>query len=229
MKQQDTDALQQFEQIVLNRHSVRGFLPDRVPQDVLNRLFDIARWAPSGTNVQPWQVYVASGETCEYLRQGFIERFDRGDKIVTDHAPDGRTDPPWQDRKRACARALYDSMGIEWEDRPARAAAHRRNFEFFGAPHAAFFGMHEIFGTQTASDVGMYAQTLLLAMQAQGIATCAQGTLRNYPDFVREVFGIEPEIKILYGISFGYEDPEAGVNRARTERAPLKDNVCFLG
>lgn len=229
MNQASTDDLQRFEQLVRNRHSVRGFLPDRIPQTTLEQIFDIARWAPSGTNVQPWQVYVASGGTCDHLRQGFLERFDRGDKIVTDHAPDGRTGAPWQDRKRACARALYNAMDIEWEDRPGRAAAQRRNFEFFGAPHAAFFGMHEVFGTQTASDVGMYAQTLLLAMQAHGISACAQGTLRNYPDFVRQVFGLAPEMKILYGISFGYEDPTAAVNRARTERAPLEDNVRFLG
>jgi len=229
MSNTENAQLQQFEQLVHERHSVRGFLPDRVPQNVLNRVFDIARWAPSGTNVQPWHVCVASGAVCDQLRDGFLERFDRGDKILTDHAPDGRTGAPWQDRKRACARALYEAMDIEWEDRPARAAAQRRNYEFFGAPHAAFFGMHEIFGTQTASDVGMYAQTLLLAMQAQGIAACAQGTLRNYPDFVRETFGLSPEIKILYGISFGYADPAAGVNRARTARAPLEETVQFLG
>ena len=75
----------------------------------------------------------------------------------------------------------------------------------------------------------MFAQTLMLAMSAHGIASCSQGTLRNYPDFVREVFGLSPEIKILYGISFGYEDPEVPANAARTERAALEENVQFLG
>ena len=224
----ETEA-QRFEALVRQRHSVRAFLPDPVPQPLLKRVFDIARWAPSGTNVQPWHVCVASGEVCETLRQGFLERFDRGDKIVTDHAPDGRTGAPWQDRKRACARAMYGAMGIAWEDKPARQGAARRNYEFFDAPHAVFLGMHEIFGTQTASDVGMFAQTLMLAMTTHGISSCAQGTLRNYPDFVREVFGLEPEIKILYGISFGYADPTAGVNSARTERAELAETVQFLG
>ena len=102
---------------------------------------------------------------------------------------------------------------------------YQRNYEFFGAPHAVFLGMHETFGTQTASDVGMFAQTLMLAMHAHGIASCPQGTLRNYPDFVREVFGLEPEIKILFGISFGFEDPGMSVNEARTERAPLSETV----
>lgn len=229
MDNSNSDAAAHLDRLVRERHSTRGFLPDRVPEAILKEVFDTARWAPSGTNVQPWHVCVASGEVCEQLRQGFIERFDRGDKVVTDHAPDGRTAAPFQDRKRACARALWGAMDVAWDDKPGRAMAHRRNYEFFDAPHAAFFGMHEVFGTQTASDVGMFAQTLLLAMQAHGIASCAQGTLRNYPDFVREVFGLDPEIKILYGISFGYEDPAVAANTARTERAPLSDVVQFLG
>ncbi len=224
----DEQAAPQFAALVRERRSVRGFLPKPVPAATLRAVFELAQWSPSGTNVQPWQVYVASGATCERLRQGFLERFDAGERIQTDHAPDGRTGAPWQERKRGCARALYSAMGIEWEDRAGRARAVRRNYEFFDAPHAVFFGIHEIFGTQSACDVGMYAQTLMLAMTAHGIASCAQGSLRNYPDFVREVFGIEPEVKILFGISFGYEDSAVGANDARTERAPLAESVTFL-
>lgn len=118
--------------------------------------------------------------------------FDGGVKVVTDLPGDGRTGAPWQDRKRGCARALYDAMDIEWEDKKGRGLAACRNYEFFGAPHAVFLGVHDIFGTQTACDVGMHAQTLMLAMTAPGVASCAQGMLRNYPDLVREVFGLDP-------------------------------------
>ncbi len=220
--------IRQFSDLVHERRSTRGFLPEEVPEETLRAIFETARWAPSGTNVQPWHVCVASGDTTRRLRQGFLERFDAGEKVVTDHAPDGRTGAPWQDRKRACARALYGAMGIEWEDREGRAHAARRNYEFFDAPHAVFFGMHEIFGTQTACDVGMFAQTLMLAMTTHGVASCPQGTLRNYPDFVREVFGLPPEVKILFGISFGYEDTGVPANTARTDRAPLEETVQFL-
>lgn len=219
----------QFEALLKARRSVRGFLPDPVPDEIIQSIFDMARWAPSGTNVQPWHSYVASGEVLENIRQGFLERSDNGVEIVTDHPGDGRTPDPWRERKRACARALYGSMDIEWEDREGRARAARRNYELFDAPHAVFLGMHEVFGMQSACDVGMYAQTLMLAMTAHGVSSCAQGTLRNYPDFVRDVFGIEPEIKILFGISFGFEDPDVPANATRTERAALSENVHFLG
>ena len=220
---------EQFEALVRARRSVRGFLSKPVPEETLREIFEVARWSPSGTNVQPWQVCVASGEVCERLRQAFLERFDAGVPAQTDHPPDGRTGAPWQDRKRACARALYGAMGIEWEDRTGRAHAARRNYEMFDAPHAVFLGMHEVFETQTACDVGMYAQTLMLAMESRGVASCPQGTLRNYPDLVRDTFGLAPEIKILFGISFGYEDPDIPANGARTDRAPMHETVQFLG
>ena len=224
-----TTELDQFEALVRNRHSVRGFSRQPVEEPILQRVFEIARWSPSGTNVQPWHICVGSGETCEWLRRQFLARFDAGVPAQPDHAGDGRTDGLWRERKRACARALYGAMNIEWDDRPARAAAARRNYEFFGAPHVAFFGIHDVFGRQSASDVGMYAQTLMLAMHAAGIACCPQGTLRDYPDLVRDAFSLEPEIKILFGLSFGYADPQMGVNEARTDRAPLSETTVFRG
>ncbi len=217
-----------FDALVRERRSIRGFLDKQVPEETLKQIFDTARWTPSGTNVQPWEVCVASGNTLEQIRQGYISGFDEGVKVVTDHQADGRTGAPWKERKRSCARALYQSMDIEWEDKAGRGYAARRNYEFFDAPHAVFLGIHDVFGTQSACDVGMYAQTLMLAMTSHGLASCAQGTLRNYPNLVREVFGLDPEVKILFGISFGYEDQEAKVNTARTDRAPLEETVQFL-
>ena len=99
----------------------------------------------------------------------------------------------------------------------------------FDAPHVAFLCMDEVFGGQSAADVGMYAQTLMLSMTAHGLASCAQGTMAHYPDLVRETFDIPSEIKVLFGISFGFEDKSIPVNNARTGRAALSDSVTFLG
>jgi len=74
----------------------------------------------------------------------------------------------------------------------------------------------------------MYAQTLMLAMSVNGIASCAQGSLRDYPDLVRDIFGLAPQVKVLFGISFGYEDLTIAANQARTERAPIVETVKFL-
>ena len=214
---------------VMKRRSVRGFLPKSVPQTVMNEVFELARWAPSGTNVQPWQVYVASGAVRDHLQQEFVRLVRSGAAENPDHRSDGRLGEPWRTRRRDCAKVLYHAMDIAWEDKAARSSAGFRNFELFDAPHVAFLCMNEHFGVQSAADVGMYAQTLMLAMTAYGLASCAQGTMGHYPNLVRETFSLGPEIKVLFGISFGYEDTAVAANNARTTRAPLQETVCFLG
>ena len=215
---------------VRTRRSVRGFLPDRVPQETLNKVFDLARWSPSGTNIQPWQVYVASGETRDQLRNQFMQRARDKHPANTDHKGSrGPIGEIWKNRRRACAAVLYDAMGVAWEDKPARADVAFRNLELFDAPHVAFLCMDEVFGIGSAWDVGMYAQTLMLAMTANGLASCAQGTMAHHPDLVREAFGLGDEVKVLFGISFGFEDTGMAVNNAHTVRAELAETVTFKG
>lgn len=218
-----------FDHIVRERHSIRGFLPDRIPEALITKVFETACWSPSGTNVQPWQACVASGDVRDHIRAGFMSRSESGVRAEPDHPRDGKVVGAWRDRKRACARALYGAMGIAWEDKEGRGRAARRNHEFFDAPHVVFLCIDDVFGAQTIADVGMYVQTLMLAMSVNGIASCAQGTLKDYPDLVREAFGLGSETKVLFGISFGYEDPHVPANQARTERAPLTETVQFLG
>ena len=219
-----------LETAVRTRHSVRGFLSERVPQETLERVFDLARWAPSGTNIQPWQVYVASGETRDNLRAQFMQRTrDKHPPSVDHKGTRGPLGEIWKDRRRACAAVLYDAMDVAWDDKPARAEVAFRNFELFDAPHVAFLCMNEVFGMGSAWDVGMYAQTLMLAMTANGLASCAQGTMAHHPDLVRQAFDLDDDVKVLFGISFGFPDPSMAVNNALTTRAELDETVTFKG
>jgi len=102
-----------------------------------------------------------------------------------------------------------------------------RNHEFFDAPHVLFIFMPRPFDTREATDIGMYAQTLMLALTARGIASCAQGALGLYPDIVRRHLGVADDHRLLFGVSFGYEDPQAKANAARVGRAALHDAVRF--
>lgn len=216
-----------FETAVRSRRSVRGFQNREVPQDILNKVFEIARWAPSGTNMQSWQTYVASGATRDTLREQMMAAVKNGTPPDQDYKePRMSLGQVWKDRRRECAAVLYRAMDIAWEDRQARSAAAFRNFELFDAPHVAFLCTNEAFGFR-AWDVGMYAQTLMLAMTANGLASCAQGTMAHYPDLVRKAFDLGPEVKVLFGLSFGYEDTSMKVNTAHTERAPLEETVTF--
>ncbi len=217
-----------FETAVMSRRSVRGFQNREVPQYLLNKVFDIARWAPSGTNIQPWQTYVASGATRDALRKQMMAAVKNGSPPNQDYKDSQKAlGQVWKNRRRECAAVLYRSMNISWEDKEARSAAAFRNFELFDAPHVAFICMDEGFGLSRAWDAGMYAQTLMLAMTANGLASCAQGTMAHHPELVRKAFDLGPEVKVLFGISFGYEDKTMRVNSAHTQRAAIEDTVTF--
>lgn len=216
-----------FEDVVYARRSVRGFLDKPVPQDVLERIFTIAQQAPSNCNIQPWKCFVASGESRDRIRQRLIDAVMNGESQRPDYDYPGKFTGEYRTRQVECAVAMYSKMGIGREDAAGRARAALRNFELFDAPHVVFIGMHKDFGTTVALDVGMYAQTLMLAMTAHGIGSCAQGSMRYYPDIVREEFGLSDDIRFLFGISFGYEDPDVPANATRTTRDPISESVVF--
>ena len=212
---------------VYERRSVRGFLDKEIPQDVLNRIFEIAQKAPSNCNVQPWKVYVASGELKDKLKQKMVENVTSGVDANPDFPYRSTFENEYRKRQVDCAVALYSSMDIGRDDKEGRMRASLRNFEFFDAPYIAFIGMNPAFGTTVAIDVGMWAQTLMLTMVSFGLHSCPMGTMRNYPDLVREAFQVKDDTRILFGISFGYEDVKVAANNTRTSREEIAANIEF--
>lgn len=209
------------------RRSVRGYRPDPVPQAVLDEVFGLAQLAPSNCNIQPWKVFVASGAMRDELRKRMVEHVTRGDPIQPDFEHLPNFEGVYRKRQVDCAVELYNNMGIARDDREGRARASLRNFELFDAPHVAFIGMERQFGVTVALDVGMYIQTLMLVMTSFGIGSCAQGSMRYYPQDVRDLFGEPDDTAILCGISFGYEDDSVAANRTRVGREPLGESVRF--
>ncbi len=209
------------------RRSVRGYRPDPVPQAVLDEVFGLAQLAPSNCNIQPWKVFVASGAMRDELRSRMVEHVTRGDPVQPDFEHLPNFEGVYRKRQVDCAVELYNNMGIARDDREGRARASLRNFELFDAPHVAFIGMERQFGVTVALDVGMYIQTLMLVMTSFGIGSCAQGSMRYYPQDVRDLFGEPDSTAILCGISFGYEDESVAANRTRVGREPLGESVRF--
>lgn len=214
---------------ILQRRSVRGYLDKPVPQETLNAIFSLAQQAPSNCNIQPWRTYVASGKTRDDVKTQLTKNVLTDVPFNPDFAYIDQFPDVYRNRQVDCAMALYNKMGIDRKDKEARFNARLRNFELFDAPHACFIGMKRDFSINIALDVGMYIQTLMLAMTSYGVSSCAQGCLRYYPDLVRETFNIDSDIGILVGISFGYEDKTVPANNARTVRAGLDESVVFFG
>ncbi|MBA54483.1 MAG: oxidoreductase [Pseudomonadales bacterium] len=212
---------------IKSRRSVRGYLDKEIPQETLESIFTLAQRAPSNCNIQPWKVYVASGALKDRIRDQMVEKVMQGVPFNSDYEYPDTFDGEYRKRQVDCAMELYGNMGIERGDKEGRNRAMLRNFQMFDAPHVVFIGMDRIFGASVAIDVGMYMQTLMLSMTAHGVGCCPQGTMRYYPDIVREAFGIGEEINILLGITFGYEDTSVPANKTWIDREPIDQLVQF--
>jgi len=221
-----TDKASIFDEIVASRHSLRTYLPQAVDAETLNTIFSVAQLAPSNCNTQPWLVHVASGDSIKALREQMPERFMSGE-FSMDFPYDGSYEGVYKERQYGSAQALYDSVNITRDDKAARHQQFMRNFTFFDAPHVAFLFLPEPFGLREAADLGMYAQTLMLTLAAHGLGSCPQTALSFQADFVRQQLGVDASNKLVFGLSFGYPDPQATANNCLTDRASVADTVAF--
>ena len=210
------------------RFSVRAFRNTPVPQAVLEEVFTMARQAPSNCNVQPCRVCIVSGAKKDQLKDELVSAVLRGKPANPDFEWDLKYQAEHRERQFGSANALYSAMGIERTDKQHRQIAMLRNWNFFGAPHAAFFTMAKYLKLKGAVDLGIYAQTLAMLMTERGISHCMQGALGQFPDPARRMLGLPDDVGILFGMSFGYADEDAPANKTRTDRVSLDTMVRFL-
>ena len=213
--------------VIRARRAVRRFFPEEVPPDTLRAIFTLAQRAPSNCNTQPWTVHVASGAACQDLRQRLSQAALDPAAHAPDYPYDGRYEGAYRERQHDAAAQLHGAMGIARDDKAGRARSFLQNFAFFGAPHVAFVFLPEPFGLREAADCGMYVQTLMLAMTAHGVASCPQTSLSFHPHIVRKALDVDASQRLLLGISFGYEEPEAKANACRVGRAALEQTAVF--
>jgi len=216
------------EQLLQNRVSIRAFLDKKIPDDMLKSIFAHAQLSPSNCNVQPWQVCVVSGETKDALKAKFMQTLMSGAQPNPDFNWLPKYEGIHRERQFGSANALYSSVGIAREDKKARQMAMVRNWQFFDAPYAVFFTMDKYLDIMGAVDLGIYAQTLSLLLTEQGLGSCMQGALGQFPDPVRELLNLPEQRGILFGMSFGYADDSAPINSTKTDREAVENAVAFF-
>ncbi|NDJ59280.1 nitroreductase [Enterobacteriaceae bacterium 4M9] len=217
-----------FEETVRLRHSPRAFLPTPLTDAQIHEVLQDAQCAPSNCNTQPWHVHIVSGETKQALTQAMLRNDELG-KISPDFSFDyADFYGDYFARSQEQAKQYYEVLGIARDDKAQRHDALLRNYAFFGAPHAAFLFMPS-FGdnVRVAGDMGMYGQNFLLSLAARGYAGIPQTLLGFHADTVREMLGVSDNYRLLFGISFGYEDVDARANRLRMDRIPVEQSVVF--
>lgn len=202
------------------RASIRAFLDRDIDRTIVEEILSTARWAASGTNTQPWEIAVVSGNSKNQLCDALVTAFD--DKVKAN--PDYQYYPikweePYKSRRFQCGMALYQALDIERNDTENRHQQWRLNYQAFHAPVILFCFIDKTLEKGSWLDYGMFIQNIMLAALDHDLATCPQAALAEYPDIVREHLGERYQAKdLICGIALGYPDTEAKVNNYRTQR-----------
>lgn len=229
MKNKDDDKLRKnILEIIRARRSIRAFLPKPVSSDMVYHILEVARFAPSGVNTQPWKVAIVGSHHRAKLSQAII-------KARENHIPPNpdydyypsQWQEPYKSRRKACGLALYGALNIALHETEKRKEQWHRNYYFFNAPVALIFYMPSFLATGAWIDMGMFMQNIMLAARHFGLETCPQAALAEYPDIVRAQLGIVDH-HIIAGMAMGYADEAHPVNQYRTEREPVETFSMWL-
>lgn len=211
------------------RKSTRAFLPQEVPHDTILRILATARHSPSGANTQPWQVAVVTGLQKKQLQERMEHAFQTEAHEQKDyHYYPDKWLAPYSGRRTSCGMQLYSALQIERQDRERRREQWVANYRAFDAPVMLLFFIDSCLATGSYIDYGMFLQSLMLAALEEGLATCPQAALAEYPNLVRQTLGYPDTALLLCGIALGYEDPEAPVNQYRTPREEVESFTRFF-
>jgi nitroreductase len=213
---------------IASRFSARAFLPQAVPREVLEGLLEVASRAPSGTNTQPWRVYVVQGAQRDRLVEQVCAAHDaiRAQPALAeqyreayDYYPEQWVSP-YIDRRRENGWGLYGLLGIGKGDKEAMHQQHQRNFRLFDAPVGLFFTLDKVMGRGSLVDYGMFLQNIMVAARARGLHTCPQAAWNGFAKIILPLVGSNENEMMVCGMALGYADASATVNRFHTPRVP---------
>ena len=204
------------------RKSVRAFLDIAVEEEKIEAILSAARHAPSGANTQPWQVAVVAGEAKQKLQSRLESAFRNGDKGKADYTyyPEQWIEP-YKSRRIDCGMQLYAALNIAREDKQRRLEQWVANYRAFDAPALLLFFLDKHMQTGSIMDYGMFLQSIMLVALEQGMATCPQAAFADYAEIIKSTLGYPEDSVLLGGMSLGYEDRSAPVNKYRTPRADV--------
>lgn len=211
---------------IQSRFSARAFLPEPVPRETLERVLALASRAPSGTNTQPWKVYVLQGAPRDALVQKVCAAHDAiyaNPALAAEYREEYDYYPekwvsPYIDRRRENGWSLYGLLGIAKGEKEKMHAQHQRNFRFFDAPVGLMFTLDRVMGRGSLVDYGMFLQNLMVAARAEGLHTCPQAAWNGFAKIILPHVGAGPDEMLVCGMSLGYADPSAPVNGFHTPR-----------
>lgn len=221
---------------ILSRMSVRAFTRQPVVRETIEHVLEVASRAPSGTNTQPWKVYVLEGASRDTLVQKVCAAHDalRADPSLAanyseeyDYYPE-KWVSPYIDRRRENGWSLYGLLGITKADKDKMHLQHQRNYRFFDAPVGLMFTIDRVMGRGSLLDYGMFLQSLMVSARAHGLHTCPQAAWNGFSSIVLPHIGAEADEMLVCGMALGYADQDAVVNTFVTPRVPVSSFTHWL-
>jgi len=217
---------------ITSRRSIRAFLDKPVERADIERILEVAARAPSGTNTQPWKVYVLTGQARVALSDAILA-------VHTDPAKSRKHSEeyayyprewvsPFIDRRRKVGWDLYGLLGLSREDKAGMAAQHARNFRFFDAPVGFIFTIDRVMEQGSWLDYGMFLQNIMVAARGRGLDTCPQAAFTQYHRIIAEQLHLPPNETVVCGMALGWADPDKIENSLITEREPVAGFVQFV-
>jgi len=215
-------------QAIKQRQSIRAFTEKEVDSETIKTILNTAKHAPSGVNMQPWQVAVVQGKTKQILSEKMIQAFrqKQTENMDYNYYPKEWI-TPYKARRIETGKQLYQALNIQKEDKDRRLAQWEANYQALGAPVMLLFFIDKSLETGSYLDYGMFLQNIMLLAEENGLSTCPQGALAEFPTLVKQTLNIKPSKNLVGGIALGYKDESNPVNQYRTGRVEINEFCEF--
>ncbi len=223
---------QAVDQAITSRRSIRAFLPTLVPREEIEALLEVAARAPSGSNTQPWKVYVLTGAVRKQLSDAILKVYLNPDEAAS-HKEEYVYYPrewvaPYVDRRRKVGWDLYALLGLTRGNKTGMQAQHGRNYAFFDAPVGLIFTVDRVLEQGSWLDYGMFLQNIMVAARARGLDTCPQAAFTQFHRVIADTLGLPDNEQLVCGMALGYADHSKTENTLVTERAPVSHFAKFM-
>ena len=230
------EQIRYVDDAITARHSVRAFLDTSVATETIKDILNVAARAPSGTNTQPWKVYVVTGQKRAEMiervcaaQQALFQQPELAEQYQETFAYYPETwISPFIDRRRENGWGLYGLLGIQKGEKEKMAAQQLRNYQLFDAPVALYFTVNKAMGIGSKMDISMMIQNVMIAAKARGLDTCPQAAWNHFHPIVLEVLDAPEDEELVCTVALGYADPDHIVNTFITPREPVENFTVFL-
>jgi nitroreductase len=227
----DPQAHADVDRIIRGRFASRAFTGRPVPQRTITDILDVARFAPSGANIQPWRVYVVSGARKDEISRALLKAHE---EVRDQHASEyqyyaPQLPEPYLSRRNQFGRLFYGSLDIQQSDTEGRARQTAKNYGFFGAPVGLIVTIDRRLAQGSWLDLGMFIQNVMIAASARGLQTCPQETFAKYHVLLRNLLPIPPEEMVVCGMSIGFAEDDCRNTGSLMPKAAVEEFAQFIG